>query len=131
MNRSPWMNLPFWGLVGTLALLIVHLLLTNHGSSILAIGFAGALYFLARDRAAEVRDSLWLAKADAVVLTAVLAAVLCYSLCWDQQLVQQYGTMLSLGQEKDLSLVVMVGLLFAATFCFAQKDLARTEQKET
>ncbi|HIY07605.1 MAG TPA: hypothetical protein H9844_11075 [Candidatus Evtepia faecigallinarum] len=127
MKRSPWMNLPFWGLVGTLALLIVHLLLTNHGSSILAIGFAGALYFLARDRATEVRDNLWLAKADAVVLTAVLVAVLCFSLCWDQQ----YGTMLSLGQEKDLSLVVMVSLLFAATFCFAQKDLARTEQKET
>lgn len=40
MKRSPWMNLPFWGLVGTLALLIVHLLLTNHGSSIPAIGFA-------------------------------------------------------------------------------------------
>lgn len=131
MKRSPWMNLPFWGLVGTLALLIVHLLLTNYSRGILAIGFASALYFLARDRAAEVRDSLWLAKADAVILTAVLAAVLCYSLCWDQQLVQQYGTMLSLGQEKDLSLVVMVGLLFAAAFCFAQKDLARTEQKET
>lgn len=127
MKRSPWMNLPFWGLVGTLALLIVHLLLTNHSSGILAIGFAGALYFLARDRAADVRDNLWLAKADAVVLTAVLVAVLCFSLCWDQQ----YGTMLSLGQEKDLSLVVMVSLLFAATFCFAQKDLARTEQKET
>ncbi len=130
--KHPYLTrLPFWGLIGALALLLVHLLLTGNGSSILPVGFAGALYFLARDRATEVRNTLWLAKADAVVLAAILAAVFCYSLCWDQQLVQQYGTMLSLGQEKDLSLVVMVSLLFAATFCFAQKDLARTEQKET
>lgn len=127
MRMSRWTPYLFWGIFGTLVLLLVHLLLTDNGSCVLTVGFAGALYFLARDQATEVRDNLWLAKADAVVLTAVLVAVLCFSLCWDQQ----YGTMLSLGQEKDLSLVVMVSLLFAATFCFAQKDLARTEQKET